>query len=39
MRYAKDIDKDKDATYRYLNFDQVAEYAQAAAGAELPVLG
>ena len=39
MRYAKDIDKDKESTYRYLNFDQVAEYAQAAAGAELPVLG
>jgi aconitate hydratase 2/2-methylisocitrate dehydratase len=38
MSYARDIDKDKDATYRYLNFDQVAEYAQAAATAELPVL-
>ena len=38
MKYAKDLDTDKDSTYRYLNFDQLAEYVDAANGAELPVL-
>lgn len=38
MKYAKDLDTDKDQTYRYLNFDELAEYVDAAQGAELPIL-
>ena len=38
MKYAKDLDQEKDSTYRYLNFDELAEYVDAANGAELPVL-
>jgi len=38
MKYAQDLEVDKGETYRYLNFDELAEYVDAAKGAELPVL-
>lgn len=33
MHYAKALEGDKDDTYRYLNFDQISEYAEAASRA------
>ncbi|QQE89043.1 bifunctional aconitate hydratase 2/2-methylisocitrate dehydratase [Azotobacter chroococcum] len=38
MEYAKNIDTMAADIYRYLSFDQIAEYKEAAAKAELPVL-
>ena len=38
MAYAKDIDSMSADVYRYLNFDQMANYTEAAAKATIPVL-
>jgi aconitate hydratase 2/2-methylisocitrate dehydratase len=38
MEYAKDIDSMAADVYRYLSFDQIASYKEAAAKASIPVL-
>ena len=38
MAYAKDIDSMAADIYRYLSFDQIAEYREAAANAKIPVI-
>ncbi|HKM27353.1 MAG TPA: bifunctional aconitate hydratase 2/2-methylisocitrate dehydratase [Thiopseudomonas sp.] len=38
MAYAKDIDSMAADVYRYLSFDQIASYKEAAANASIPVL-
>jgi len=38
MAYAKDIDSMAADVYRYLSFDQIASYKEAAAKATIPVL-
>jgi len=38
MQYAKDIDSMAADVYRYLSFDQIAEFREAAANAKIPVV-
>ncbi|SDH88925.1 aconitase [Pseudomonas benzenivorans] len=38
MAYAKDIDSMAADVYRYLSFDQIAEFREAAANAQIPVV-
>jgi aconitate hydratase 2/2-methylisocitrate dehydratase len=38
MAYAKDIDSMAADVYRYLSFDQIAEFREAAANAKIPVV-
>ena len=38
MQYAKDIDSMSADVYRYLSFDQIAEFREAAANAKIPVV-
>ena len=38
MAYAKDMDSMAADIYRYLRFDQIAEYREAAANAKIPVI-
>ncbi|MNC64059.1 Aconitate hydratase 2 [compost metagenome] len=38
MGYAKNIDSMAADVYRYLSFDQIAEYRDAAAKAKIPVI-
>ncbi|WPC03352.1 bifunctional aconitate hydratase 2/2-methylisocitrate dehydratase [Pseudomonas benzenivorans] len=38
MQYAKDIDSMAADVYRYLSFDQIAEFREAAANAQIPVV-
>lgn len=38
MQYAKDIDSMAADVYRYLSFDQIAEFREAAANAKIPAL-
>ncbi len=38
MEYAKNIDSMSADIYRYLSFDQIAEYKEAAANAKIPVI-
>ena len=38
MKYASNLDQDKDSTYKYLNFDQIADYVRDAESADLPIL-
>ena len=38
MEYAKNIDSMAADIYRYLSFDQIAEYKDAAANAKIPVV-
>ncbi|MCY1532010.1 Aconitate hydratase B [compost metagenome] len=38
MEYAKNIDSMAADIYRYLSFDQIAEYKEAAANAKIPVV-
>ncbi len=38
MQYAKDIDSMAADVYRYLSFDQIAEYREVAANARIPVV-
>jgi aconitate hydratase 2/2-methylisocitrate dehydratase len=38
MKYASNLDRNKDSTYKYLNFDQIADYVRDAESADLPIL-
>ena len=38
MEYAKNIDSMAADVYRYLSFDQIAEFREAAANAKIPVV-
>lgn len=38
MQYAKDIDSMAADVYRYLSFDQIAEFREAAENAKIPVV-
>ena len=38
MTYANEIDTMAADVYRYLNFDQIAEFRESAANAKIPVI-